>query len=251
MLVVEALLVGVLLVIVFIPIIKFQNYLLPDDIGNCVDKPKNYTKYYVSTIVIRDLQTEESQSMRQTLTAFRDALSAVSRSLAAQDTITSSHSPLLLRPCLDQLRHVASQIQSNAFQLDAAAAGRPTGLAVYPLASFFNHSCVPTLRVYANASSASLVFVAPLAIEKGAELSIPYIEVEAPASARRQRLLARYHFLCRCEACQRGRPGRLPDSEPNSQEVLEESERRRTAQERARRLKQQQKARRRQKGRKR
>lgn len=99
-------------------------------------------------------------------------------------------------------------------------------LAIYPYASFFNHSCdancdaiqdnydkdellLSTLvddELLCNGKKlhGEMMFVALRNILKGEELTISYIQDEnglLPLQSRRQKLLSEYYFLCQCCKC--------------------------------------------------
>ena len=71
---------------------------------------------------------------------------------------------------------------------------------IFPLASFFNHSCSPNCEVeYGPADVLRIVTSMP--VECGEELTIAYVD-ESASTARRQHLLdADYHFQCSCLKC--------------------------------------------------
>ena len=52
MLLTEAAIVGIILVIVFIPAMKLLNYVYPTDYTGCVNLPGSKTKYYVTTFLV-------------------------------------------------------------------------------------------------------------------------------------------------------------------------------------------------------
>ncbi|KAH8610945.1 SET domain [Trypanosoma vivax] len=80
------------------------------------------------------------------------------------------------------------------------------GVALFPEASYFNHSCVPNLcRVMCEGRIAA--FYALREIKKGEPLTICYVDVqESSTSERRRTLLLSYRFFCQCERC-RGKDG--------------------------------------------
>ncbi len=75
------------------------------------------------------------------------------------------------------------------------------GLAVYNLASYFNHACVP--NVACQIHDDLLVWKAIKPIKKGEQLYIDYMdfEVDTPKAERRGNLRDVYGFLCACELC--------------------------------------------------
>lgn len=74
--------------------------------------------------------------------------------------------------------------------------------------SFFNHSCEPN-AMYASDSDAcgpSVHFVSKRAIKSGEEVTIAYVNGDAPFEARESTLTAQYGFHCDCPKCKRERP---------------------------------------------
>lgn len=100
----------------------------------------------------------------------------------------------------DQLLEMISRIESNNFGLWTSANREACyGRAVFPLASFFNHSCAPNCRTVIHGT----VFTAYAAedIQSGEELCISYIETNLPRSSRREKLSSDYRFDCDCKRC--------------------------------------------------
>ncbi|KAI9016746.1 hypothetical protein DFJ74DRAFT_597781, partial [Hyaloraphidium curvatum] len=121
------------------------------------------------------------------------------------------------------LLDLVSAIESNAFGIWTSGrpgvnCGRGIWLAGVP---FVNHSCEANCEVVQGlavpapggttpdpdasvlASPALLRVIATRDIPSGAEITISYVDVNAPLSARRERLAAEYHFRCSCGRCQR------------------------------------------------
>ena len=75
------------------------------------------------------------------------------------------------------------------------------GYAVWPAASYFNHSCRP--NVDKRRVGRSWVFCTARDVRAGEELNITYLggEEDMPREARRARLEAHWHFFCLCERC--------------------------------------------------
>ncbi|KAF0439041.1 SET domain-containing protein [Gigaspora margarita] len=128
----------------------------------------------------------------------------------------------------DDLLHMISKIESNGFGVYYKCKGKNVlfGRAIYPYASFFNHSCdancdaiqdnydkdellLSTLvddELLCNGKKlhGEMMFVALRNILKGEELTISYIQDEnglLPLQSRRQKLLSEYYFLCQCCKC--------------------------------------------------
>ncbi len=77
------------------------------------------------------------------------------------------------------------------------------GFAIYPSASFFNHSCSP--NIHKQRVGRSWIFSVGAAIVRAdEELSITYIRGEEdtlPLAARRKRLEEGWGFVCKCSMC--------------------------------------------------
>ncbi|KAK9811310.1 hypothetical protein WJX72_001575 [[Myrmecia] bisecta] len=91
---------------------------------------------------------------------------------------------------------------------DAADSGVPVerpcreeliGRELYITASYFNHSCAPNCMVVRDAGWATVT--AQQDVKAGEELTISYIDLELPRSARREALKAGFFFDCNCSRC--------------------------------------------------
>lgn len=103
----------------------------------------------------------------------------------------------------DFFRHLCSTLRENAFGIYAGVGGsKSVGLAVYPVASFFNHSCCRNL--IRRPVGRSMVFYAARDIAQGEALTISYVAGFDTASACREFLLEEYRFWCRCAKCEGG-----------------------------------------------
>ena len=107
----------------------------------------------------------------------------------------------LLKPQLDVLGLVPHDVTrlhaavlTNSF---AVSGNEPYGLAVYPTASFFNHSCYPTAArsTPLGFTGLQLRVVALRDLEPGEEVSIRYLETG------QAELRAHYGFTCACARC--------------------------------------------------
>lgn len=95
--------------------------------------------------------------------------------------------------------HVCSQYRCNTFGIFSAKDVQ-IGLAVYPTASYFNHSCAPNLLRRMDLGKCAC-FYAMRDIGAGEALTISYAGGFKSVASRRQYLLENYRFFCRCESC--------------------------------------------------
>ncbi|KAL0052719.1 hypothetical protein WJX82_006660 [Trebouxia sp. C0006] len=111
----------------------------------------------------------------------------------------------VVRMCLD-----ATALQLLNTQQDAAALADhqscdKTSQEMYITASFFNHSCEPNCvkkRVHGQHSGLASV-TALRDIKAGEALTISYIDLELPRSARQLELKTSFFFDCKCIRCER------------------------------------------------
>ncbi|KAI9004724.1 hypothetical protein BC832DRAFT_521224, partial [Gaertneriomyces semiglobifer] len=95
--------------------------------------------------------------------------------------------------------HLISKIESNGFGLYSPRKEQCMGRAVFPMSSYFNHSCDPNCECVQNARVMTVRTIRP--VEEGEPLTISYIDSNMPLQARRTRLQADYYFLCQCQRC--------------------------------------------------
>lgn len=102
---------------------------------------------------------------------------------------------------LDLWQYV-SRVECNSFGLmTVSKKGKEvTGRMVFPLASFFNHSCEPNCEVQYGPADV-LKVVTSQTVEKGEELTISYVDEDASTASRQRHLLQDYHFQCSCAKC--------------------------------------------------
>jgi SET domain len=74
------------------------------------------------------------------------------------------------------------------------------GLALYPTAVFFNHSCTPSVS-HSTKSDGTMLFVAPNGLEDGQEATISYVDAGMDAKERREVLREWFLFDCSCDKC--------------------------------------------------
>jgi SET and MYND domain-containing protein len=113
-------------------------------------------------------------------------------------TITGSDSSLF--------RSFVFREMANSFGIwdtpdDVTDVSELLGFAVYPQATFFNHSCSP--NVAKCRVGATLKFTTTTNVLSQTPLTIAYGNVDAPVSVRRRRLLENYFFECGCRRCVR------------------------------------------------
>ena len=94
-------------------------------------------------------------------------------------------------------------LQLNTFQVVEAGGSTRSAVLGGP-ASFFNHSCDPSLLMTANPGTGDTKFVAAIALPAETELCISYIDVDQPGPARRAALDEKYGFQCNCARCEAG-----------------------------------------------
>ncbi|KAI9346832.1 hypothetical protein DFJ73DRAFT_837691 [Zopfochytrium polystomum] len=75
------------------------------------------------------------------------------------------------------------------------------GRALFPLASYFNHSCEPTCECFQQGTTMTIKTIR--SVKEGEELTISYMDTNLPVQARRSQLSQDYYFLCRCVRCER------------------------------------------------
>jgi len=101
----------------------------------------------------------------------------------------------------EELLEMLIRNRRNSFSVWNDPSMKQRGIAVYVTPSFLNHACDPNLWLRRDTSS-KLEFVTSHAINKGDEITIPYVDTTDDLSVRRQKLLTNYLFLCNCFKCQ-------------------------------------------------
>ncbi|KAI3654820.1 hypothetical protein MP228_000200 [Amoeboaphelidium protococcarum] len=126
----------------------------------------------------------------------------------------------LQSPPLDksELLQLICKEECNSFGLYTfTETGKPKqcyGLALYPLAVFFNHSCDP--NVSHTTQGSCQVFYANRRIWAGEELTISYIDIRKSRAERQQELKDVFLFECSCQRCAMGTAGSDSDCRPRS-----------------------------------
>ncbi|XP_047243586.1 N-lysine methyltransferase SMYD2-like isoform X2 [Girardinichthys multiradiatus] len=91
-----------------------------------------------------------------------------------------------------------SQVACNGFTMEDDELSH-IGTAVYPDVALINHSCLPTVIVTYNGTSAEVRAVQDMKL--GDEVLISYIDLLYPTDDRNNRLRECYYFTCDCLEC--------------------------------------------------
>ena len=94
--------------------------------------------------------------------------------------------------------YTSPQLTCNTFSVFSSDLSE-VGVALYPTASLFNHSCQPNTVAVFSGTRLSLRTVRPVFL--GEQLFISYIETFQLKSERQAELQLQYHFTCGCERC--------------------------------------------------
>lgn len=98
-------------------------------------------------------------------------------------------------------QHMLSRIDSNVFGcFSNLNSGHLFGQGMYLEAAFFNHSCNPNCAV--STAVSPLTVVTTRVVQPGEELSIAYVDISQPPSARQAKLSMQYRFSCACTRCE-------------------------------------------------
>ena len=77
------------------------------------------------------------------------------------------------------------------------------GAGIYPEGAMFNHSCVHNcVATYEEGNPHMQVLRAIVPVQKGEELTHPYIDLANTTAARQAKLLTTYCFTCACARCE-------------------------------------------------
>uniref|UniRef100_A0A671Y5R9 [histone H3]-lysine(4) N-trimethyltransferase n=1 Tax=Sparus aurata TaxID=8175 RepID=A0A671Y5R9_SPAAU len=91
-----------------------------------------------------------------------------------------------------------SQVACNGFTIEDDELSH-MGTAVYPDVALINHSCLPSVIVTYNGTSADVRAVRDM--KPGDEVLISYIDLLYPTDDRNNRLRESYYFTCDCQEC--------------------------------------------------
>ncbi|KAK1888810.1 N-lysine methyltransferase SMYD2 [Dissostichus eleginoides] len=91
-----------------------------------------------------------------------------------------------------------SQVSCNGFTIEDDELSH-MGTAVYPDVALINHSCLPSVIVTYNGTSAEIRAVKNM--QPGDEVLISYIDLLYPTDDRNNRLRESYYFTCDCQEC--------------------------------------------------
>jgi hypothetical protein len=164
---------------------------------------------------LRDYETLRRRYELLATTALRNALVDAARTRNRAPNATAADDELLAPMARNVdagfFHHLCATYQCNAFGVWDPSA-RCLGTGVYTTASYFNHSCVPTLCRVMRGRTAS--FYTTRDVREGEALCISYANGMVALHVRRQHLLDSYRFWCRCDGCEseaagRPRPGEV------------------------------------------
>ncbi|KAI8096151.1 uncharacterized protein BX664DRAFT_290861 [Halteromyces radiatus] len=98
----------------------------------------------------------------------------------------------------DDLIRLQSQFQCNAMSVEDEHLF-VVGEGIYPVASFFNHSCRPNAAAVFDGSLLIIKAIEP--IRSGEEITLAYIDIGRSRGYRQRNLRDRYFFTCDCVRC--------------------------------------------------
>ncbi|XP_057679592.1 N-lysine methyltransferase SMYD2-B-like [Corythoichthys intestinalis] len=102
-------------------------------------------------------------------------------------------------PDSKELLSLFSQVSCNGFTIEDEELSQ-IGTAVYPDVALINHSCLPSVMVTFNGTTAEVRAVKDM--KPGDEVLISYIDLLYPTDDRNSRLKESYYFTCHCGECQ-------------------------------------------------
>lgn len=110
---------------------------------------------------------------------------------------------------LDDMLQLVCKEECNSFGLYTTTANNGPregyGLAVFPMAVFFNHSCAP--NIVHTTENLEQCFYAARDISAGEEVCITYISIRQDTQSRKEELKRVFLFDCACDRCSLGADG--------------------------------------------
>lgn len=150
---------------------------------------------------------EFPEAIHRDLRAFRFLASFLPSNLWNPDGVWSEKPSEVFREILFRERantfgiwEPTAEPASNG-RTDTSPESEILGSAVYPTASFFNHSCDPTM--YRVQAGRAVEFYTRRTVEVGEELTISYGEISDKLEERRSKLAKEYFFWCACVRCKK------------------------------------------------
>ncbi|KAJ3309812.1 SET and MYND domain-containing protein 3 [Boothiomyces sp. JEL0838] len=108
-----------------------------------------------------------------------------------------------LSPLTASLVSLIAKEECNSFGLYYSTTNKEPrkgyGLAFFPTAIFFNHSCDPNVSYYKSNNQYEFFTVVP--VKKGESLYISYLDFSTNTQERKQILKQVFHFDCGCRVC--------------------------------------------------
>lgn len=89
-------------------------------------------------------------------------------------------------------------MKSNCFNI-LNFAFEPIGVGLYCIPALINHSCKPNCVGTFDGPSIKITTVSD--IQKGEEITVPYIEIAHPKELRQRELSEHFFFKCNCDQC--------------------------------------------------
>ena len=102
--------------------------------------------------------------------------------------------------CAEKLEQMFSRIETNVHGIYHGSTAQLVGHGMYPSAAMFNHSCAPNCKLDSDKVE-KLTITTVVPVESATELTVSYIALDKPVTARRKALRQQYNFECNCERC--------------------------------------------------
>eukprot|EP01012_Entosiphon_sulcatum_P021250 TRINITY_DN26029_c0_g1_i1.p1 TRINITY_DN26029_c0_g1~~TRINITY_DN26029_c0_g1_i1.p1 ORF type:complete len:367 (+),score=40.75 TRINITY_DN26029_c0_g1_i1:29-1129(+) len=152
-------------------------------------------------VVLQALRTVSADTQRLVPYLMLEVLrlAGATREEKAPEWLLSDSQELLPALSGNQVRRLLAVVETNAFGIGEDLEG------LFPLGSYFNHSCRPncqwTTRKPASRSFHQLTVWTREAVPAGSELTISYVPDEAAVPVIRRKLERAWGFTCRCPVC--------------------------------------------------